>query len=169
MKSIIYIALIVLLSGCSATATNQLNTSMLAPVDTAGMMLGLNERRDRIELTRLLGVDPVRTEWCAAFVNMILDIHGIRGSNSVSSNPLLAKSFLKWGQPVSKANITRGDIVIFPRGNQGWQGHVGFYVQSMYKNGKEYYVIIGGNQDNTVSVDLYPASKAIAIRRQTSA
>lgn len=157
-----------MISGCSVA------TDRLSPppdtVETAGMLLGLHERRDRAELTSLLGVDPVRTEWCAAFVNMILDLHGISGSESVSHNPLLARSFLQWGDPVEKANIQRGDIVVFPRGNQGWQGHVGFYVETMIIDGIEYYAILGGNQDdNSVSVDLYPARRAIGIRRQTSA
>jgi hypothetical protein len=58
-----------------------------------------------------------------------------------------------------------GDIVVFPRGNQGWQGHVGFYIETVQVDGIDHYVILGGNQKNKVSYDLYPASKAIAIRR----
>lgn len=168
MKKALLISLIFMISGCS----NAIDRLSPPPdtVETAGMMLGLHERRDRSELKAMLGVDPVRTEWCAAFINMILDLHGIDGSESVSSNPLLARSFLQWGQPVEKENIIRGDIVVFPRGNQGWQGHVGFYVETMIIDGIEYYAILGGNQDdNSVSVDLYPARRAIGIRRQTSA
>ena len=61
-----------------------------------------------------------------------------------------------------KENIQRGDLVIFPRGNQGWQGHVGFYVGS---DDQGRWVILGGNQDNTVSYRLYNPRRAIGIRR----
>ena len=136
-------------------------------VATAGSMLGMNEQNNRWELRTLLGVDPVRTEWCAAFVNMVLEMNKIPGSDSVSNNPLMARSFMNWGTAVSKENIKRGDIVVFPRGRQGWQGHVGFYVETMYIDGVEYYAILGGNQeDNSVSLNLYPAKRALAIRRE---
>jgi hypothetical protein len=61
-----------------------------------------------------------------------------------------------------------GDIVVFPRGDQGWQGHVGFYVKEQVIDDKLYYYILGGNQKNKVSVELYPADKAIGIRRHNS-
>lgn len=167
MKKLFLISLVFLISGCSDVIEQR---NQPDPVETAGMMIGLHERRDRAELTSLMGIDPVRTEWCAAFVNMVLDINGISGSGSVSDNPLMARSFLQWGDPVEKENIKRGDVVVFPRGNQGWQGHVGFYVETIIVDGIEYYAILGGNQDdNSVSVDLYPARRAIGIRRQTSA
>ena len=55
-----------------------------------------------------------------------------------------------------------GDIVVFPRGNKGWQGHVGFYV-GRHASGK--WVILGGNQSNSVRYDLYDPKKALGIRR----
>jgi len=107
----------------------------------------------------------VRTEWCAAFVNAVLEIDGIPSLNNLNHPyPLTARAFLTWGQPVLKENIQRGDLVIFPRGNQGWQGHVGFYVGST-EDGR--WVILGGNQDNTVSYRLYSPKRAIGIRRWT--
>lgn len=170
MKKVLLISLIIMISGCSIMNKEPEQPDQGDTVETAGMMLGMHERRDRVELEGLLGVDPVRTEWCAAFVNMVLDLHGINGSETVSPHPLLARSFLQWGQPIEKENIQRGDIVVFPRGSQGWQGHVGFYAETIIIDGVEYYAILGGNQDNSsVSVDLYPARRAIGIRRQISA
>lgn len=128
---------------------------------------GLEERADRGAIHRLTGVDPVRTEWCAAFVNAILELDGIPGSASVSDVPLMARSFLSWGLSVEPQQIRSGDVVVFPRGTQGWQGHVGFYVQTQFKAGKEYWLILGGNQSNSVRYDLYDPARALGIRRAT--
>lgn len=157
--------LILMLSACSAETYQRNELEYLDTVATAEVMIGMHEREHRIQLRRLMGVDPVNYEWCAAFVNMILDWHGIPGSESVSQYPLLARGFLAWGTPVGYPR--RGDIVIFPRGKSDWQGHVGFYVESVFKNGREYYAILGGNQSNgRVSIELFPASRALGIRRQ---
>jgi uncharacterized protein (TIGR02594 family) len=132
-------------------------------ISTAEQFEGLSEKYHRQQLIETIGVDPVRTEWCAAFVNAILDMNGIKGSQSVSEHPLLARSFLNWGYPVDKAEP--GDIIIFPRGQQSWQGHVGIHASTVYINGKPWYWILGGNQDNSVSFELYPARRALGIRR----
>lgn len=152
------------LAGCST-----LDTTVLPEVDPtqiAKFFVGYDERKDRQALRDLTGVDPVKTEWCAAFVNAILNLEGIPGSESVSDNPLLARSFLDWGEPVLREEIQRGDIVIFPRGSAGWQGHVGFYINTVIdESGQEQWRILGGNQDNTVSYALYSPRKAIGVRR----
>ena len=75
---------------------------------------------------------------------------------------MTARAFLDWGTKVSEPKA--GDIVVFPRGNQGWQGHVGFYLRTIEVNGTEYYYILGGNQSNKVSIELYRASGALGIR-----
>lgn len=154
--TIIIMALAALV-GCQSTTKD--------PVVTAQPYIGLQERQDRTELRELVGVDPVRTEWCAAFVNAVLEIDGIPGSDTVSEYPLTARSFLLWGDRVEKQDIKRGDVVVFPRGNQGWQGHVGFYVETRLMNGKEYWIILGGNQSNEVRYELFNPRKAIGIRR----
>ena len=130
-------------------------------VITAQPYIGLEERVHRQELKELLDVDPVRVEWCAAFVNAVLELDGIPGSDSVSNYPLTARSFLSWGNKVEPEDIQRGDIVVFPRGNAGWQGHVGFFVEE--QNGQ--WVILGGNQSNEVRYDLYSPNRAVGIRR----
>ena len=134
-------------------------------VITAQPYIGLEERIHRQELKELLDVDPVRTEWCAAFVNAVLELDGIPGSDSISDVPLMARSFLKWGIKVEPADIQRGDVVVFPRGNQGWQGHVGFFVDSQIVDGKEIWIILGGNQKNEVRYDFYSPNRALGIRR----
>lgn len=129
----------------------------------ASRYIGFHERRQRRELQAFVGVDPVKTDWCAAFVNAVLAELSIPGSESVSNSPLTAQSFLQWGRRVGHPQV--GDIVILPRGTEIWQGHVGFYYGTEYRNGRMYYQILGGNQSNSVTILLFPATSAISIRR----
>jgi len=170
MKKILPIILLtVFLSGCIDRTSNSvifMSTSNPPHVLYAASYVGLTERSNRNELRELTGVDPVRTEWCAAFVNSVLEETGIESNNN-HKYPLTARAFLDWGEKVSKDDIKPGDIVVFPRGNQGWQGHVGFYLKTEVINGVEYYLILGGNQRNKVSIVSYRASKSLGIRRQS--
>ena len=126
--------------------------------------IGLNEYNDRVALKNYVGVDPKYYEWCAAFLNAVLEESGMENLHDINHvSPLMARSFLKWGVKVDVPMA--GDVVVFPRGNSDWKGHGGFYLSSIQKNGKEYYRILGGNQNNAVSIDLYPANKALGIRR----
>ena len=126
--------------------------------------IGLNEYQNRQQLKSLTGVDPVRTEWCAAFVNAILELEGILNNND-HKYPLLARSFLDWGEAVKFEDIQVGDVVVFPRGNSSWKGHVGFYVTTVDTDKGERWVILGGNQANSVRYDLYDPKRALDIRR----
>ena len=167
MKKYLIFAAVILLSACVTIADPFIDYRKTEnnSVITAQPYIGLDERIHRAELKELLDVDPVRTEWCAAFVNAVLELDEIPGSESVSDVPLMARSFLSWGEPVEREDIQRGDIVVFPRGNQGWQGHVGFFVDSQIVNGKEIWIILGGNQNNEVRYDFYSPNKALGIRR----
>ena len=159
MRAIIILCFTMVFSGCSLATVVKSN-----PVSTAQDFLGLRERQNRQELKELTGVDPVRTEWCAAFVNAILEIENIPNLHDLGSpSPLLARQFLNYGEQVRKENIQTGDIVIFPRGNEGWKGHVGFFVEE--QDGM--WVILGGNQSNEVRYDLYSPHRAIGVRRYT--
>ena len=177
MKYILGVIVVVLASACTSpghtiekitTPRKTIDLDPTNPVYLAVQYNGMHERTDRAELKELLDVDPVRTEWCAAFVNAVLEESDIESNNVDHKYPLLARSFLDWGQDISKQDIQPGDLVVFPRGNQGWQGHVGFYLKTQEIDGVEYYYILGGNQSNKVSIGLYRAGKALGIRRQPS-
>jgi len=138
-------------------------TPSVTKIDIAVRYLDFHERKNRKELQEFLGIDPVKIEWCAAFVNAVLGEKGLPGSDTVSEWPLTARSFLRWGKRVKEPEL--GDIVIFPRGTEAWQGHVGFYYGTEYKNGVKYYQILGGNQNDSVTIELFPARSAISVRR----
>ena len=82
-------------------------------MDVAEAKLGMNEYQDRTALRQYVGVDPRYTEWCAAFVNAVLADSGMKNLHDIKHpQPLTARSFLDWGEPVD--NPQSGDIVIFP-------------------------------------------------------
>lgn len=154
----------VLLSACSAS-TDRAVYNRSPMINSAAAWVGAHEQYDRARLRDFLGVDPVAIEWCAAFVNSVLHELSLPGSESVHTHPLLARSFLSWGTEIHAAHTQPGDVVVFPRGTEGWQGHVGFYLNSVFIDQEEYWVILGGNQHNSVSTVLYPKDAAISTRR----
>ena len=93
--------------------------------------------------------------WCASFTAFIKETVGIGSTNS-----RLAKSYLKWGVSTKK-NPLPGDTVIFNRG--GWKGHVAQFL--MQSSG--YIWVIGGNQNNAVTVARYSKSRLEDIRRSS--
>jgi uncharacterized protein (TIGR02594 family) len=165
MRVFIFLIMPVILAGCAALPLNIFKiTTVNNPAVTASEYVGLQEYHNRNELKELMGVDPVRTEWCAAFVNSILGIESIPNLYDINHPaPLTARAFLQWGDEVAEEDIKIGDLVIFPRGTQGWQGHVGFYAGKL--DGK--WIILGGNQDQSVSYALYNPHAHIGIRRYT--
>ena len=164
LNKIIVLSALLFTSNCSMIFKPEQDFSH---VEQAAQYIGLNERSNRKELQALMDVDPVTTQWCAAFVNSVLAATGTVGSSSVSEYPLLARSFLLWGVPVDHKHEDPqpGDVVIFPRGRQSWQGHVGFYVNTVVLDGREYWQILGGNQNNSVSIDLRVPDRALGVRR----
>ncbi len=66
---------------------------------------GLNEKKDRKDLKTAIGVDPVRTPWCAAFINHLLEKQGKQGTDN-----LTALSFLRWGKKTVQPKP--GDIAV---------------------------------------------------------
>lgn len=130
----------------------------MPPVLYGISLVGLHERHNRNELTEFLGIDPAEIAWCAAFVNSVLRVSGIEGTDSN-----LARSFVNWGEEADEPEI--GDIVVFSRPPVDWQGHVGFFINSVTIDGVEYYRVLGGNQSDSISIDLYPVSRLLSIRK----
>lgn len=152
MRALTSLLSVFLLSGCYSFGSLFTSYTDAAPPEElviANNFVGMDEQTDRVTLKDFMGIDPVQVEWCAAFVNSVLWEVGIEHTDS-----LLARSYLSWG--TSTDTPSPGDLMVFSRGSIGWQGHVGFYVATVTYQEQDYWIVLGGNQDNSVSYRLYP-------------
>lgn len=95
--------------------------------------------------------------WCSAFVNFVAWFAGCAHSGSAR-----ARSWLDVGDPVPLTAAVRGmDVVVLARGDNPEQGHVGFFD---HLDGLGVY-ILGGNQGDRVSVERFPVSRVLGVRR----
>lgn len=95
------------------------------------------------------------TAWCAAFVNWVLEKAGKEGTGRLN-----ARSFLHIGKQVSKPSP--GDLVILWRESPlSWKGHVGIFCREQ----GHYIYILGGNQNNSVSIKAYQKRQLLQYRR----
>lgn len=107
------------------------------------------------------GVRDDETAWCAAAMGAWLKRAGYRPSGK-----LTARSYLDWGEPVDIADARPGDILIIPRGDSSWQGHVTF----IHRDLGAFFECVGGNQTNAVTKQKYPKTpkkRILGIRRVT--
>lgn len=144
--------------GGGATETTEADQSAI--ISTASRWIGKHETADRAELAAFIKqagitINPANTAWCAAFVDAVLYQNNIKGTGQLN-----ARSFLDWGKRTQTPQI--GDIVVLWRGSpNSWKGHVGFY-KGVDAQGN--ILILGGNQDNQVSVEAFAASRLIQYR-----
>ena len=93
------------------------------------------------------------TAWCAAFVGACLARAGLRPTGS-----LLARSYASWGRPLETART--GAIAVFSRTEDPALGHVGFVVGESVDR----LMILGGNQNQAVTVAAMPRARLVALR-----
>lgn len=92
--------------------------------------------------------------WQGAFVNWTLQKAGYSGPKS----PMVARNWLQWGRPVT---VAPGCIAVFWRGSpDSFLGHVGFVVGE----DKDSLRILGGNQNDAVSIVHYPRARLLSCR-----
>jgi uncharacterized protein (TIGR02594 family) len=132
-------------------------------IDKALAYIGLKEipgQDDNPEIVKMfkdVGHEWVKddeTAWCAAFLGAVLERAGI-----LSTRKLNARSYLFWGEQVHSPKM--GDVVILWRVKpDSPYGHVGFFVcfrdQSIF--------LLGGNQNNQVSIQAYPLNRVLGYR-----
>lgn len=97
------------------------------------------------------GIKTDEVPWCAAFVGAMLEESGI-----VSSRYESAKSYLTWGEALSKPYY--GCIVVFTREGGG---HVGFVVG---KDATGRLMVLGGNQGDKVSIAPFSLARVSGYR-----
>lgn len=114
-----------------------------------------NPRILEYQQTVQYGARDDETPWCSAFVNWCMRRAGLEGTNNAA-----ARSWLNWGVPLAGPRL--GCVVVFWRVSPSdWRGHVGFFVA---EQGQHALDILGGNQNNSVSIAPYPRSQVLGFR-----
>jgi uncharacterized protein (TIGR02594 family) len=98
------------------------------------------------------------TAWCGLAMAYVAGQAG--WDNAPRGNSLLARNWLFWGNPAPAPML--GDVLVFWRGTpKGSKGHVGVYVGE----DAEAFHVIGGNQDDTVSIKRISRKRLLQARR----
>lgn len=93
------------------------------------------------------------TAWCAAFAGAMLERAGLPATRS-----LRARSYIAWGAAIETPRT--GCIAVFSRGSDPALGHVGFVVGETDTG----LVLLGGNQSNAVTVEVFARTRLLALR-----
>jgi hypothetical protein len=123
--------------------------------------LGLNERNNFKELSSWLKsggkyINPIKQPWCGDAIETAVLL--AYPDEPVPTNPFGARNWLKFGKEVKP---TFGAIGVFWRGRKsGWAGHVGILVDEV----GPHYVVLGGNQSNSISLAKIAKSRLLGAR-----
>ena len=120
---------------------------------------GILKKKDKTLWTPLNDEVP----WCAAFIGAMLRDAGLPGSGEA-----LARSYQRYGIAVMNADradpwsaIPTGALVVLSRNSAGpTKGHVGFAV-GVSKGSVQ---LLGGNQNDAVSIDWFPKARIVDVR-----
>ena len=123
--------------------------------------VGIREVPGRVHNKTILGwakalkswVTDDETPWCGLFVASIMQRSGL----TYPTEYLRARAWADWGSNLRSDRVSPGAILVFARKGGG---HVGFYLGE----DPESYHVLGGNQDNSVSVMRISKARCIAIR-----
>jgi uncharacterized protein (TIGR02594 family) len=141
--------------GSQAAAAERDNPQIVAYWRRAGIL----KKKDKTLWTPSNDEVP----WCAAFIGAMLRDAGFPGSGEA-----LARSYQRYGIAVMNADrvnpwfaIPAGALVVLNRNSAGpTKGHVGFAVG----NSKGAVQLLGGNQNDAVSIDWFPKSRIVDVR-----
>jgi uncharacterized protein (TIGR02594 family) len=110
-----------------------------------------------MEYRRMAGSDGLAGEdsvvpWCAIFINAMLDAAGIPGSGSA-----MARGFAKHPAFIRLEAPMVGCVTVISSSRGPTSGHVFFYTaeDGLFFQG------LGGNQNDSVSIDKFPKSKLV--------
>ena len=95
------------------------------------------------------------TPWCAVFVSACLSAAGYK-----TTGHALASSYLTYGKP---SKFVTGSIVVIKRKRRGADqttgSRAGYHVGFLLRTTKDHYLILGGNQGNSVSRKWFPKKR----------
>lgn len=119
---------------------------------------GTSHNPEVLKYFRDCGFDEINndeTSWCSAAMCWCALQSALPHTGS-----LMARSWLKWGEPVTMPKL--GDVAVFWREDiNGPFGHVGLFIRNL---GSSIYVL-GGNQSNTFNIAPQSANKLLGFRR----
>lgn len=102
-------------------------------------------------------VNDDETAWCSAALNYFCFKLGYKRSGKLD-----ARSWLKVGTVVKVPEL--GDIVVLWRDSPtNWTGHVGLYISEDKATNRIY--VLGGNQDNAITIKPYHKSRVLGYRK----
>lgn len=108
-----------------------------------------------------LGVEGIYTNddvaWCALFICYLCKVTG-KPMPFTGFDCLRAKSFERWGNNVDVKDIMYGDILVFQRPK-------GFHVAICIAETKTSYIVLGGNQSNSVTFAEIKKDRLYSARR----
>lgn len=96
--------------------------------------------------------DPRKFPWCGDAVETAIKL--ALPNEVLPSNPYWVRNYVDWGIGVKPQY---GAILIFSRGKGG---HVGFYMGET----NDYYLVLGGNQTNAVTISRIAKNRCIGVR-----
>jgi uncharacterized protein (TIGR02594 family) len=102
-------------------------------------------------LAQIINHDAV--SWCAAFIGAMLVRNGINGTGKAT-----ARSYEAWGESLRSPVL--GCVCVLARPPVTWQGHVGFLIGA----NDTVVQLIGGNQQDSVSIAAFKRSRVVAYR-----
>jgi len=123
--------------------------------------------------------------WCSGLATLVLETIGIPPSTSIKLGPgrivgkAAARSYLRWGRAVERADWRRGDVCVFKRGGNDQpgkdvldaQGHVAFFLELLEGGAGAAGVsgpmvrVVGGNQKNQITIADFPLAQLLDVRR----
>lgn len=120
-------------------------------------IVGKNHNARILQYSKAIGHPEVKddeTAWCSIFANYICMQAGY-----LFTGRLNARSWLDIGKPTSQPEM--GDIVVFWRNDpKSGEGHVGFFIKQDEKG----IHVLGGNENNMVTIIPYSPSKLLGYR-----
>jgi uncharacterized protein (TIGR02594 family) len=156
------------LSTKAAKSWNGLNrASFQTPYDVAKHYIGVKEIPGKQHNSTILNwyrrliisIFDDETAWCSTFVNFCALEAGYERTGKLN-----ARSWLNIGLKIPISDARPGDVLIFERGNSGWEGHVTFFVSASASSAR----CLGGNQNDEVNIATYSLSKLLGVRRLRS-